>query len=114
MYLKKKNLLKLIAVSVILQGVNISLNFHFLSKSFNKLFIKKNTYNSKELKRKFTFVIIFFLSSIQFQNLLLLNPRVQTKCSVVPSSVTKTNKKHWKRNGDKSSCQVSTFLLISI
>lgn len=36
------------------------------------------------------------------ENLLSLNPRVQTKCSVVPSAQTKVNKKHWKRNGDKS------------
>lgn len=39
------------------------------------------------------------------QNLLALNPRVQTKGSLVPSIVTKENKKHWKRNADKS-CQV--------
>lgn len=40
-----------------------------------------------------------------FQNLLRLNPRVQVKGSVVPSAVTKEQKKHWKRNTDKS-CQV--------
>lgn len=39
------------------------------------------------------------------QNLLRLNPRVQVKGSVVPSAVTKEEKKHWKRNSDKS-CQV--------
>uniref|UniRef100_A0A1B0CRF4 Dihydropyrimidine dehydrogenase [NADP(+)] n=1 Tax=Lutzomyia longipalpis TaxID=7200 RepID=A0A1B0CRF4_LUTLO len=43
------------------------------------------------------------------ENLLALNPRVQTKCSVVPSSVTKVNKKHWKRNTDKS-CQACPTL----
>lgn len=36
------------------------------------------------------------------ENLMSLNPRVQTKCSVVPSAQTKVNKKHWKRNTDKS------------
>lgn len=35
------------------------------------------------------------------ENLMSLNPRVQTKCSVVPSAQTKVNKKHWKRNADK-------------
>lgn len=36
------------------------------------------------------------------ENLMSLNPRVQTKCSVVPSAKTKVNKKHWKRNDDKN------------
>lgn len=36
------------------------------------------------------------------ENLLSLNPRVQTKGSLVPSAVTKAQKKHWKRNVDKS------------
>lgn len=43
------------------------------------------------------------------ENLLALNPRVQTKGSMVPSIVTKENKKHWKRNADKS-CQSCTPL----
>lgn len=44
------------------------------------------------------------------QNLLALNPRVQTKGTLVPSSVTKENKKHWKRNADKS-CQVILIVI---
>lgn len=40
------------------------------------------------------------------ENLLTLNPRVQTAGSLVPSSVTKVQKQHWKRNVDKS-CVVS-------
>lgn len=36
------------------------------------------------------------------ENLLSLNPRVQTRGSIVPSVVTKAQKKHWKRNADKS------------
>lgn len=40
------------------------------------------------------------------ENLLALNPRVQTRGSLVPSTVTKAQKKHWKRNVDKS-CVVS-------
>lgn len=40
---------------------------------------------------------------------MFLNPKVQTKCSLVPSSVTKKVKKHWKRNVDKS-CQSCTPL----
>ncbi|KAJ8931236.1 hypothetical protein NQ314_015880, partial [Rhamnusium bicolor] len=37
-------------------------------------------------------------------NILSLNPRVRTHSSLVPSSVTKSNKGHWKRNIDKK-CQ---------
>lgn len=36
--------------------------------------------------------------NLPFQNLLALNPRVKTKCSLVPTTETKQNKKHWKRN----------------
>uniref|UniRef100_T1PFN8 Dihydropyrimidine dehydrogenase [NADP(+)] n=1 Tax=Musca domestica TaxID=7370 RepID=T1PFN8_MUSDO len=36
------------------------------------------------------------------ENLLTLNPRVKTKCSAVPTTETKVNKKHWKRNPDRS------------
>uniref|UniRef100_A0A1B0D4C8 Dihydropyrimidine dehydrogenase [NADP(+)] n=1 Tax=Phlebotomus papatasi TaxID=29031 RepID=A0A1B0D4C8_PHLPP len=43
------------------------------------------------------------------ENLLTLNPRISTKCSVVPSNVTKINKKHWKRNPDKS-CEICPSL----
>ncbi|GFR93284.1 dihydropyrimidine dehydrogenase [NADP(+)] [Elysia marginata] len=40
-------------------------------------------------------------------NLLALNPRVRQTARVVPSSVTKVEKKHWKRNQDKGclSCE---------
>ncbi|XP_068159079.1 dihydropyrimidine dehydrogenase [NADP(+)] [Drosophila tropicalis] len=34
------------------------------------------------------------------EDLLALNPRVKTQCSVVPTKQTKENKKHWKRNAD--------------
>lgn len=40
---------------------------------------------------------------------MLLNPRVQKRSSLVPSVDTKQNKKHWKRNTDKS-CQSCSSL----
>ncbi|KAF7266557.1 hypothetical protein GWI33_020065 [Rhynchophorus ferrugineus] len=43
------------------------------------------------------------------ENLLTLNPRVQTHSTVVPSSETKRNKALWKRNQDKH-CQTCTSL----
>ncbi|KAL9885172.1 dihydropyrimidine dehydrogenase su(r) [Glossina fuscipes fuscipes] len=36
------------------------------------------------------------------ENLLNLNPRVKTQCTVVPTALTKITKKHWKRNDDHS------------
>ena len=36
------------------------------------------------------------------ENLLALNPRVKSHANALPSVVTKKNKKHWKRNTDKS------------
>ena len=36
------------------------------------------------------------------ESLLALNPRVKKHANAVPSVVTKKNKKHWKRNADKS------------
>ncbi|KAK7488496.1 hypothetical protein BaRGS_00020281 [Batillaria attramentaria] len=36
------------------------------------------------------------------ENLLSLNPKVRTHARLVPSAVTKSAKKHWKRNQDKS------------
>ena len=36
------------------------------------------------------------------ENLLALNPRVKSHANAVPSVITKKNKKHWKRNADKS------------
>ncbi|XP_046578093.1 dihydropyrimidine dehydrogenase [NADP(+)]-like isoform X1 [Haliotis rubra] len=36
------------------------------------------------------------------ENILSLNPRVTTHANAVPSAVTKSAKKHWKRNQDKS------------
>ncbi|XP_053692014.1 dihydropyrimidine dehydrogenase [NADP(+)] [Sabethes cyaneus] len=36
------------------------------------------------------------------ESLLALNPRVKTHGSLVPTTVTKTVKKHWKRNTDRS------------
>lgn len=36
------------------------------------------------------------------ENLLSLNPRVKTQCTVIPTADTKVNKKHWKRNDDRS------------
>uniref|UniRef100_V5GTH2 Dihydropyrimidine dehydrogenase [NADP(+)] n=1 Tax=Anoplophora glabripennis TaxID=217634 RepID=V5GTH2_ANOGL len=38
------------------------------------------------------------------ENILSLNPRVHTHSSLVPTSQTKKNKTHWKRNADKK-CQ---------
>uniref|UniRef100_A0A915JSN0 Dihydrothymine dehydrogenase n=1 Tax=Romanomermis culicivorax TaxID=13658 RepID=A0A915JSN0_ROMCU len=44
------------------------------------------------------------------ENLLSLNPKVQTSAKVVPSKVTKQMKYHWKRNADKkcSTCKPLT------
>lgn len=41
------------------------------------------------------------------ENILALNPRIRQNASLVPSSVTKKNKQHWKRNQQKgcSSCE---------
>uniref|UniRef100_A0A182XLU9 Dihydropyrimidine dehydrogenase [NADP(+)] n=1 Tax=Anopheles quadriannulatus TaxID=34691 RepID=A0A182XLU9_ANOQN len=36
------------------------------------------------------------------ESLLALNPRVKQSCSLVPTTVTKKVKKHWKRNEDRS------------
>ena len=36
------------------------------------------------------------------ENLLALNPRVKRHANAIPTVVTKKNKKHWKRNTDKS------------
>ena len=36
------------------------------------------------------------------ENLLALNPRVKSHANAIPSVITKKNKKHWKRNADKS------------
>ena len=36
------------------------------------------------------------------ENLMNLNPRVTKFANAVPSSVTKVNKKKWKRNADKA------------
>ncbi|XP_058064202.1 LOW QUALITY PROTEIN: dihydropyrimidine dehydrogenase [NADP(+)] [Anopheles bellator] len=44
------------------------------------------------------------------ESLLALNPRVKTSGSLVPTAVTKSLKKHWKRNGDRS-CASCTPLL---
>lgn len=43
------------------------------------------------------------------ENLLALNPRVQTHSTVQPSFITKQNKEHWKRNKDKK-CNSCTHL----
>ncbi|XP_065069979.1 dihydropyrimidine dehydrogenase [NADP(+)]-like [Rhopilema esculentum] len=44
--------------------------------------------------------------SVEIESILALNPKVQSNASLVPTSNTKKNKKHWKRNSDKqcSSC----------
>ena len=36
------------------------------------------------------------------ENLLALNPRIKPFANVVPTTVTKKVKKHWKRNDDKN------------
>lgn len=43
------------------------------------------------------------------QDLLALNPRVKTQCSVVPTKQTKENKKHWKRNADHTAVPCTTL-----
>ncbi|RZC38026.1 dihydropyrimidine dehydrogenase [NADP(+)], partial [Asbolus verrucosus] len=35
------------------------------------------------------------------ENILVLNPRVRSHSNLLPSNVTKINKKHWKRNADR-------------
>ena len=42
------------------------------------------------------------------ENLLQLNPRVTKHAKAVPTVVTKKNKKHWKRNADKTENVKST------
>ena len=42
------------------------------------------------------------------ENLLALNPRVKSYANAVPTVLTKKNKKHWKRNADKSEAVKST------
>ncbi|KAG5899484.1 hypothetical protein JTB14_015195 [Gonioctena quinquepunctata] len=34
------------------------------------------------------------------ENILALNPRVRDRSNFVPSTITKKNKEHWKRNAD--------------
>ena len=46
------------------------------------------------------------------QNILALNPKIQSFASVVPSAKTKKIKKHWKRNDDKN-CGVINCLPLS-
>ncbi|EDW65449.1 dihydropyrimidine dehydrogenase [NADP(+)] [Drosophila virilis] len=43
------------------------------------------------------------------EDLLALNPRVKTQCSVVPTKQTKENKKHWKRNADHTAVPCTTL-----
>ncbi|TDG41125.1 hypothetical protein AWZ03_012452 [Drosophila navojoa] len=43
------------------------------------------------------------------EDLLALNPRVKTQCSVVPTKQTKENKKHWKRNADHLAVPCTTL-----
>ncbi|XP_039340154.1 dihydropyrimidine dehydrogenase [NADP(+)] isoform X15 [Mauremys reevesii] len=43
------------------------------------------------------------------QNLLGLNPRMQTHATLCSSAVKKQDKKHWKRNADKSSSNCETL-----
>ncbi|XP_034489970.1 dihydropyrimidine dehydrogenase [NADP(+)] [Drosophila innubila] len=43
------------------------------------------------------------------EDLLALNPRVKTQCSVVPTKQTKENKKHWKRNADHMAVPCTTL-----
>ncbi|EDV95106.1 dihydropyrimidine dehydrogenase [NADP(+)] [Drosophila grimshawi] len=43
------------------------------------------------------------------EDLLALNPRVKTQCSVVPTKQTKDNKKHWKRNVDHTAVPCTTL-----
>ncbi|KAH8274196.1 hypothetical protein KR018_002474 [Drosophila ironensis] len=43
------------------------------------------------------------------EDLLALNPRVKTHCSVVPTKQTKENKKHWKRNADHAAPPCTTL-----
>ncbi|XP_017094650.2 dihydropyrimidine dehydrogenase [NADP(+)] [Drosophila bipectinata] len=43
------------------------------------------------------------------EDLLALNPRVKTQCTVVPTKQTKENKKHWKRNADHAAPPCTTL-----
>lgn len=52
---------------------------------------------------------INIINSLFPKNLLGLNPRSKPYASVVPSSQTKQNKQHWKRN-IHSKCDVSTII----
>ncbi|XP_017042132.1 dihydropyrimidine dehydrogenase [NADP(+)] [Drosophila ficusphila] len=47
--------------------------------------------------------------SPDIEDLLSLNPRVKTQCSVVPTRQTKENKKHWKRNADHAAPPCTTL-----
>ncbi|KAH8366976.1 hypothetical protein KR200_012090 [Drosophila serrata] len=47
--------------------------------------------------------------SPDIEDLLSLNPRVKTQCSVVPTKQTKENKKHWKRNADHAAPPCTTL-----
>ncbi|KAJ6216118.1 hypothetical protein RDWZM_007275 [Blomia tropicalis] len=48
--------------------------------------------------------------SFDIEDILTLNPRVQHYASIRPSTLTKLEKKRWKRNADKNSCQRSNEL----
>lgn len=61
----------------------------------------------------YNFLLEILKINFVLQNLLLLNPRVQTKGSIVPSAFTKTQRKHWKRNVDKS-CVVSEYKMNNV
>ncbi|EDW51287.1 GM13670 [Drosophila sechellia] len=47
--------------------------------------------------------------SPDIEDLLSLNPRVKTQCSVVATKQTKENKKHWKRNADHAAPPCTTL-----
>ncbi|XP_022208508.2 dihydropyrimidine dehydrogenase [NADP(+)] isoform X1 [Drosophila obscura] len=47
--------------------------------------------------------------SPDIEDLLSLNPRVKTQCTVVPTKQTKENKKHWKRNNDHTAPPCTTL-----
>ncbi|XP_030382629.1 dihydropyrimidine dehydrogenase [NADP(+)] [Scaptodrosophila lebanonensis] len=47
--------------------------------------------------------------SPDIEDLLSLNPRVKTQCTVLPTQQTKVNKKHWKRNADHMATPCTTL-----
>lgn len=62
-----------------------------------------------DLKKRYlftTYLLLFYTLFLHGKNLLGLNPKSKPYVNLVPSTQTKENKKHWKRN-IHSKCDVS-------